>query len=173
MARAIDAATAATPSPRKTPQKPGRRPIDAFESRPGETGRVSESARPGETARVGETAGSGESARPGEAAKPGEESGAAILFITAGGNRVDDAKASALAGEPLGKADAGLIRTQTGFAIGGVSPLGASSKLSTLMDEDLFQHATVWAAAGTPRHVFEVVPLQLRSATGASVGRVT
>jgi len=54
----------------------------------------------------------------------GEDSGAALLFITAGGNRVDAAKASHLAGEALGKADAGLIRAQTGFAIGGVAPVG-------------------------------------------------
>ena len=54
----------------------------------------------------------------------GEVSGKAILFFTAGGNKVDEAKAAALAGEPLGKADAALIRAQTGFAIGGVSPVG-------------------------------------------------
>lgn len=54
----------------------------------------------------------------------GEESGAAILFITAGGNQVDGEKASALAGEPLARADAALIRAQTGFAIGGVAPIG-------------------------------------------------
>ncbi|MEN8934100.1 MAG: YbaK/EbsC family protein, partial [Planktotalea arctica] len=52
----------------------------------------------------------------------GAHSGKCLLFLTAGGNQVDAGKASALAGEPLGKADALLIRTQTGFAIGGVSP---------------------------------------------------
>ena len=59
-----------------------------------------------------------------------ERTGDAVLFITAGGNQVDAAKASALAGEPLGKADAGLIRAQTGFAIGGVAPVGASDARS-------------------------------------------
>ncbi len=54
----------------------------------------------------------------------GETSGACILFLTAGGNQVDIEKAAAIAGEPLGKADAALIRAQTGFAIGGVSPVG-------------------------------------------------
>src|SRR5690606_14541258 len=54
----------------------------------------------------------------------GEGSGHLVLFLTAGGNRVDAAKASALAGQRLGKADAGLIRAETGFAIGGVAPVG-------------------------------------------------
>ena len=54
----------------------------------------------------------------------GEVRGDAILFLTAGGNQVDPARAAALAGEALGKADAALVRAQTGFAIGGVSPVG-------------------------------------------------
>lgn len=54
----------------------------------------------------------------------GETSGNAVVFITAGGNQVDLDRAAALAKEPLGKADAALIRAQTGFAIGGVSPVG-------------------------------------------------
>lgn len=54
----------------------------------------------------------------------GNDSGKAILFITAGGNQVDATKVAACAGETLGKADARLIRAQTGFAIGGVSPVG-------------------------------------------------
>lgn len=84
----------------------------------------------------------------------GERSGKAILFLTAGGNQVDVEKASALAGEPLGKADAALIRAQTGFAIGGVAPIGHISPVPAFIDPRLLDFAEIWAAAGTPRHVF-------------------
>ena len=90
-----------------------------------------------------------------------EDSGDAVLFLTAGGNRVDDAKASACAGEALGKADATLIRAQTGFAIGGVAPVGHLNPIRAWMDPRLLDFDTVWAAAGTPRHVFPVDPAQL------------
>lgn len=84
----------------------------------------------------------------------GETSGQAILFLTAGGKRVDAAKAQALAGEPLGKADAALVRAQTGFAIGGVSPVGHLNPIRAFLDWRLAQFETIWAAAGTPHHVF-------------------
>lgn len=86
----------------------------------------------------------------------GEESGQAILFLTAGGNQVDTAKASALAGEPLGKADAALIRSQTGFAIGGVAPVGHLNPIRAFVDPRLLEFPTIWAAAGTPHHIFEM-----------------
>ncbi|MEM6588713.1 MAG: YbaK/EbsC family protein [Pseudomonadota bacterium] len=91
----------------------------------------------------------------------GGYSGAAILFITAGGNQVDTAKASQLAGEPLGKADADLIRAQTGFAIGGVSPVGHINQPRAFLDPRLLEFDRVWAAAGTPRHVFGIDPREL------------
>lgn len=97
----------------------------------------------------------------------GEQSAAAILFITAGGNRVDDGKASALAGEPLGKADAGLIRAQTGFAIGGVAPVGHLTQPRAFFDPRLMDFDEVWAAAGTPRHVFAIAPADLLRLSGA------
>ncbi len=84
----------------------------------------------------------------------GETSGQAILFLTAGGNRVDDSKASALAGEPLGKADAALIRAQTGFAIGGVAPVGHLNPIRAFLDPRLLEFTQIWAAAGTPHHIF-------------------
>lgn len=87
-----------------------------------------------------------------------ETHGDAVLFVTAGGNRVDDGKASALAGEPLGKADAGLIRAQTGFAIGGVAPVGHLNPIRAWFDPRLLEFPVVWAAAGTPRHVFAIAP---------------
>ncbi|MDR6264638.1 YbaK/EbsC family protein [Roseobacter sp. N2S] len=99
----------------------------------------------------------------------GETSGAAILFLTAGGNRVDADKAAALAGELLGKADAALIRSQTGFAIGGVSPIGHLNPIKTFMDPRLLDFDTAWAAAGTPRHVFAISPKTLVEVTQAKV----
>jgi prolyl-tRNA editing enzyme YbaK/EbsC (Cys-tRNA(Pro) deacylase) len=91
----------------------------------------------------------------------GMDSGAAILFITAGGNQVDVDKASALAGEPLGKADAALIRAQTGFAIGGVSPVGHLNPIRAFLDPRLAEFAEIWVAAGTPRHIFKIAPADL------------
>ena len=99
----------------------------------------------------------------------GERSGHAALFLTAGGNRVDAGMAAALAGEPVGKADADLIRAETGFAIGGVAPVGHLRPVRTWMDPRLLDFDVVWAAAGTPRHVFAVAPGDLVRITGATV----
>jgi prolyl-tRNA editing enzyme YbaK/EbsC (Cys-tRNA(Pro) deacylase) len=90
-----------------------------------------------------------------------ERTGDAVLFITAGGNQVDPARASALADEPLGKADAGLIRAQTGFAIGGVAPVGHLTPIRAWFDPRLNDFDVVYAAAGTPRHVFAIAPATL------------
>ncbi|WP_294609195.1 YbaK/EbsC family protein [Roseovarius sp.] len=103
----------------------------------------------------------------------GLTSGAALLFVTAGGNQVDDARASALAGEPLGKADAALIRAQTGFAIGGVSPVGHLTPPRAFFDPRLMAFDRVWAAAGTPRHLFAVAPDVLLRISGAELGDFT
>lgn len=97
----------------------------------------------------------------------GEESGHVKLFLTAGGNQVDAVKASALAGEALGKADAKLIREETGFAIGGVAPVGHLSELPVWIDPRLFEFDMLWAAAGTPRHIFAISAEELVRITGA------
>lgn len=97
----------------------------------------------------------------------GEDSGHVVLFLTAGGNKVDAAKATAVAGQPLGKADADLIRAETGFAIGGVSPVGHLTPIRAYYDPRLSDFAEVWAAAGTPRHVFAIAPADLLRITGA------
>jgi prolyl-tRNA editing enzyme YbaK/EbsC (Cys-tRNA(Pro) deacylase) len=102
-----------------------------------------------------------------------EAHGTAVLFITAGGNRVDDARASALAGESLGKADAGLIRAQTGFVIGGVAPVGHLNPIRAWFDPRLLEFDTVWAAAGTPRHVFAIAPGELLRLSGAESASFT
>lgn len=103
----------------------------------------------------------------------GEESGHVILFLTAGGNRVDPVKAAQVAGQPLGKADAGLIREETGFAIGGVAPIGHLKPIKAYFDPRLSAFDKVWAAAGTPRHIFAIAPDQLLAITGAEVADFT
>jgi len=99
----------------------------------------------------------------------GEDDGRVVLFLTAGGNQVDAGKASEVAGEALGKADGKLIRAQTGFAIGGVAPIGHISPIRAFMDPRLMAFATVWAAAGTPRHVFALPPQEIQRLSGASL----
>lgn len=103
----------------------------------------------------------------------GLNSDRAILFLTAGGNRVDDAKAAALSGEPLGKADAALIRAQTGFAIGGVAPVGHLNPIRAFMDPRLLEFGEIWAAAGTPHHVFSIPPRDLHKISGAQTSDFT
>jgi len=103
----------------------------------------------------------------------GQSSGNAVLFITAGGQQVDTAKASALAGEALGKADAALIRAQTGFAIGGVSPIGHLSAPRAFFDPRLLDFDQIWAAAGTPRHVFASDPKTIMQLSGAQLANFT
>ncbi len=100
-------------------------------------------------------------------------SGVAVLFITAGGRLVDPAKASALAGEPLGKADADLIRAQTGFAIGGVSPLGHLNPIQAWFDRRLLDFDVIYAAAGSPRHIFAIPPDVLLQLSGARLADFT
>ncbi|MCO6382218.1 YbaK/EbsC family protein [Oceanicola sp. 502str15] len=97
----------------------------------------------------------------------GEESGALLLFLTAGGNQVDPAKASAAAGEPLARADAGQVRAVTGFAIGGVAPIGHLTPPRAFLDPRLLDFAEVWAAAGTPRHIFSIAPQDMARLAGA------
>lgn len=103
----------------------------------------------------------------------GQQSGTAILFVTSGANRVDDARASAVAGEALGKADAALIRAQTGFAIGGVSPVGHLTRPRAFFDPHLLEFGEVWAAAGTPRHLFGIAPHRLMQISGAQEAAFT
>lgn len=103
----------------------------------------------------------------------GQTSGQAILFITAGGNQVDSEKATTVAGEPLGKADAAQIRAQTGFAIGGVSPVGHLNPIRAFIDPRLLEFDKVFAAAGTPRHIFPIDPTTLVEISAAQAADFT
>ena len=92
-----------------------------------------------------------------------------ILAIVSGANRVDEELLGELIAEPVAKADADYVRQRTGYAIGGVPPVGHLESLVCLIDEDLFQHDTIWTAAGTPRAVFRLMPVDLKRITGGRV----
>ena len=87
------------------------------------------------------------------------------LFLTAGSNRVDARLAGILAGVPLERADADVVRQVTGFAIGGVAPIGHLVPLPVWIDPRLLEFTKVWAAAGTPRHIFAIAPPDLMRIT--------
>ncbi len=97
----------------------------------------------------------------------GKTSGLAIVVVASGSNRVSESKVEALVGEPLGRADADFVRDATGFAIGGVAPLGHTKPVKIVLDEDLGRFETIWAAAGTPFSVFPLKPAELRVLTRA------
>ncbi|MCK0121617.1 YbaK/EbsC family protein [Loktanella sp. F6476L] len=103
----------------------------------------------------------------------GLDSGDAVLFLTAGGNTVDADKASRVAREPLGKADAALIRKQTGFAIGGVSPVGHLNPIRAFADPRLAEFDVIYAAAGTPRHILPINPDELLQISNAQTADFT
>jgi len=102
----------------------------------------------------------------------GKTSHKPILVLTSGSNRVDEKRISEYAGEHIIRADADFVRSVTGFAIGGVPPLGHAQEMETFLDEDLLQYATIWAAAGTPNAIFELTPDDLKKMTGGKVVRV-
>ncbi len=102
----------------------------------------------------------------------GKTSHKPILVLTSGANRVDEKRISEYANEPIVRADADFVHSVTGFAIGGVPPLGHIQKMETYLDEDLLQHKTIWGAAGTPNAIFELTPDDLIKMTNGKVVRV-
>jgi len=99
----------------------------------------------------------------------GAVSGRPLLALVSGKNRADEAKLAAHFGEPIGRADADFVRERTGFAIGGVAPLGHAEPVAPLVDRDLMAFGEVWAAAGAPNAVFPIAPADLLRATGGRV----
>ena len=100
----------------------------------------------------------------------GQTSGKAILIEASGINRVNEKAVAAVLGEPIGKADADFVREQTGYAIGGIPPLGHDHEMgAVLIDEDLLQYEELWAAAGTPHAVFRLTPDELIKIAGGKV----
>ena len=96
---------------------------------------------------------------------------APVLVIASGVNRVDEKKVAERVGE-LARADAKFVREKTGYAIGGVCPIGHATPPLTLIDEDLLALDSLWAAAGHPHAVFNLTPQELVALTGAPVADV-
>lgn len=92
-----------------------------------------------------------------------------ILVLASGMNRVNEKIISKLVGEDIAKADAEFTREVTGFAIGGIPPIGHSQSLKIFIDEDLLQFKELWAAAGTPHAVFKLDSTVIQSLTGGKV----
>ncbi len=99
----------------------------------------------------------------------GARSGRALLIIASGSNRVNEKAMAAIVGEPIERATPEFVREATGFAIGGVPPLGHKTAIATWFDQALLGYERIWAAAGTPFSVFEITPQELLRATGAAV----
>lgn len=97
----------------------------------------------------------------------GKSSGEAVVVIASGTNRVCEKKLAALLGEKMGRADADYVLAVTGYAVGGVAPLGHPRPLRLLLDQDLQRFERIWSAAGTPNAVFALMPAQLQALTGA------
>lgn len=95
-----------------------------------------------------------------------------LLVIASGAQRADEAAIAALIGEAIGKADAQFVRDTTGFAIGGVAPVGHTGPIRILIDETLMALPEIWAAAGTPHSVFNLTPAELVKITGGTVAAI-
>lgn len=102
----------------------------------------------------------------------GKVSGKPILVLTSGSNRVNEKRIRDYAGEKIERADADFVRDVTGYAIGGVPPIAHLQQMETYLDEDLMQYGVIWAAAGTPKAVFELTPTDLQRMTGGRVERI-
>ena len=92
-----------------------------------------------------------------------------VVAVLSGDDRLDPGKLGDALGEEVSRADAKFVRAATGFAIGGVPPIGHTAPTALLMDSGLFRFAQVWAAAGSPFSVFAIEPARLRDAGGARV----
>ena len=96
-----------------------------------------------------------------------------LLVIASGTNRVNEAALAKEIGGAITKADAEFVRERTGFAVGGVPPLGHRMPIRTLIDEDLLRFERIWAAAGTPNAVFELFSADLPRITGGAVIKIS
>jgi len=92
-----------------------------------------------------------------------------LLALVSGSNRLDTTRLGKVLGKTIGRADAARVREATGFAIGGVPPVGHSAPLAVVIDRDLLAFDVVWAAAGTPHAVFSIAPVDLVRVTGGEV----
>lgn len=100
------------------------------------------------------------------------ESGRAVLVAASGSHRVDETAVAAIVGEAIGRATPDFVREQTGFAIGGVPPIGHARPVVAVVDEALLAYAQIWAAAGHPHAVFALTPDELVRMTGGRVAKI-
>ena len=100
------------------------------------------------------------------------QSDRAVIVIASGANRVDEKAVAARLGERIGRADADFVRERTGYAIGGVPPVGHPAPLPTFIDRDLLAYDVIWAAAGTPNAVFSLRPADLVALTSGKVADI-
>lgn len=96
-----------------------------------------------------------------------------VLVLVSGANRVNEQRLSAVFGEAVSKADGDFVRTQTGFAIGGIPPIGHIKPIQTFIDADLMAFDEVWAAAGTPHAIFRLTPSELIAMTHGEVVNIS
>src|SRR5256885_5087959 len=95
-----------------------------------------------------------------------------VVALVSGVNRLDERLLAAVAGDPVGKADAEMARDATGYSIGGVPPFGHATDVPVFMDRDLLGHEVLWAAAGRPDAVFEISPDRLQELSHATVADI-
>lgn len=93
----------------------------------------------------------------------------ALLVIASGSNRINENHIGEVVGDVLDKADANFVKEETGYAIGGVSPLIENEAVEILIDEDLSQYEEIWAAAGHPKAVFQLTPNELQKITNGKL----
>jgi Cys-tRNA(Pro) deacylase len=99
-------------------------------------------------------------------------SGQPVLVVASGAHRIDEKKVASVVGERISRADADFVRKATGYAIGGVPPVGHIAAPMTFIDESLMAFPEIWAAAGTPNAVFRLTPADLVAITGGTIADV-
>jgi prolyl-tRNA editing enzyme YbaK/EbsC (Cys-tRNA(Pro) deacylase) len=102
----------------------------------------------------------------------GTGSGRGVLVVASGANRVNTERLAALVGEPVEMGDPRFVRATTGFAIGGIPPLGHAEALDVYIDEHLMTFESLWAAAGHPSSLFALTPAELAAMTRGRVAGV-
>jgi prolyl-tRNA editing enzyme YbaK/EbsC (Cys-tRNA(Pro) deacylase) len=95
-----------------------------------------------------------------------------VLVLASGAVRVDEVLLAAAIGAPVGRAEGRWVRDVTGFAIGGVAPVGHLVPPVAVLDEGLFALDPLWAAAGSPAHVFRTDAGALLRLTGGIVAAI-
>lgn len=99
-------------------------------------------------------------------------SGKPVLVIASGINRVNESKVTSIIGESISRATPDFVRSSTGFAIGGIPPVGHTVQPVIVIDQDLLLHTSIWAAAGHPNSLFELNPADLEQMTGGTIASI-